>query len=112
MASAETLMTLLEMEGFEVKVANEGRRRCASRGVPARRGAAGHRPAGHERLRGGAPAAQAAASRDALLIALTGYGEAESRSLRETCGTRSSRGQKQLASLKQVFALIRLALRS
>src|SRR6186713_3047805 len=33
-------------------------------------------------------------------------------SLRATCGARSSRGQKQLASLKQVFALIRLALRS
>ena len=35
-----------------------------------------------------------------------------SASLRATCGARSSRGQKQLASLKQVFALIRLALRS
>ena len=33
-------------------------------------------------------------------------------SLRAACGARSSRGQKQLASLKQVFALIRLALRS
>src|SRR6478752_493472 len=33
-------------------------------------------------------------------------------SLRATCGARSSRGQKQLASLKQVFALIRLDLRS
>src|SRR6186713_3722492 len=29
-----------------------------------------------------------------------------------TCGARSSRGQKQLASLRQVFALIRLDLRS
>jgi hypothetical protein len=35
-----------------------------------------------------------------------------SASLRATCGARSSRGQKQLASLKQVFALIRLDLRS
>src|SRR6186713_812445 len=35
-----------------------------------------------------------------------------SASLRATCGARSRRGQKQLASLKQVFALIRLALRS
>src|SRR6187399_1583161 len=35
-----------------------------------------------------------------------------SASLRAACGARSSRGQKQLASLKQVFALIRLALRS
>jgi hypothetical protein len=33
-------------------------------------------------------------------------------SLRAACGARSSRGQKQLASLKQVFALIRLDLRS
>src|SRR3982750_4147320 len=33
-------------------------------------------------------------------------------SLRAACGARSSRGQKQLATLKQVFALIRLDLRS
>src|SRR3982750_1398543 len=33
-------------------------------------------------------------------------------SLRAACGARSRRGQKQLATLKQVFALIRLALRS
>src|SRR4051812_48934460 len=33
-------------------------------------------------------------------------------SLRATCGARAKRGQKQLASLKQVFALIRLSLRS
>ena len=46
---------------------------------PGRR-AAGHRPAGHERLRGGARPAQQPESQQALLIALTGYGEAESRS--------------------------------
>ncbi|MES3002078.1 MAG: response regulator [Pseudomonadota bacterium] len=79
-ASADTLMTLLEMEGFEVRVANEG--------MEALRIAEDFRPDvvlldiglpgmnGFEvahRLR------QQPGSRDALLIALTGYGEAESR---------------------------------
>jgi signal transduction histidine kinase len=80
-ASAETLMTLLEMEGFEVKVAREGMAALAIAetfrpdvvlldiGLP---GMNGFEVA--HRLRA-LPEA-----RDALLIALTGYGEAESRS--------------------------------
>ncbi|WP_427912115.1 response regulator [Ramlibacter sp. MMS24-I3-19] len=80
-ASAETLMTLLEMEGFEVRIANEGMAalKIAQEfrpdvvlldiGLPGMNGfEVAHKlrelPAGH----------------DALLIALTGYGEAESRS--------------------------------
>ncbi|HSV81524.1 MAG TPA: response regulator [Ramlibacter sp.] len=80
-ASAETLMTLLEMEGFEVKVAHEGQAALALArefrpdvvlldiGLPGMNGfevAHGLR---------GQPESQ-----QALLIALTGYGEAESRS--------------------------------
>lgn len=80
-ASAETLMTLLEMEGFEVRVAHEG--------MAALEIARGFQPQvvlldiglpgmnGFEvahRLR------DLPECRDALLIALTGYGEAESRS--------------------------------
>jgi len=79
-ASAETLMTLLEMEGFEVRIANEGMAalRIAEEfrpdvvlldiGLP---GMNGFEVA--HRLR------SQPASREALLIALTGYGEAESR---------------------------------
>ena len=60
-ASAETLMTLLEMEGFEVKIASEGMAalKIAEEFQPGRR-AAGHRPARHERLRGGEPSAHSA----------------------------------------------------
>jgi signal transduction histidine kinase/DNA-binding response OmpR family regulator len=80
-ASAETLMTLLEMEGFEVKVASEGTAALKIAedfrpdvvlldiGLP---GMNGFEVA--HRLR-----TQPECS-DALLIALTGYGEAESRS--------------------------------
>ena len=79
-ASAETLMTLLEMEGFEVKVAHEGHAALdlarefkphvvlLDIGLPGMNGfevALGLRAQPE--------------SRDALLIALTGYGEAESR---------------------------------
>jgi signal transduction histidine kinase len=80
MASAETLMTLLEMEGFEVKVANEG--------VAALQIAQDFRPdvvlldIGLPGMNGFEVAHQLRnqpASREALLIALTGYGEAESR---------------------------------
>jgi CheY-like chemotaxis protein/anti-sigma regulatory factor (Ser/Thr protein kinase) len=80
MASAETLMTLLEMEGFEVKIANEG--------MAALRIAEDFRPdvvlldIGLPGMNGFEVAHQLRnqpASRDALLIALTGYGEAESR---------------------------------
>jgi CheY-like chemotaxis protein len=80
LASAETLMTLLEMEGFEVKVANEG--------LAALRIAQDFRPdvvlldIGLPGMNGFEVAHQLRnqpASRDALLIALTGYGEAESR---------------------------------
>jgi signal transduction histidine kinase len=79
-ASAETLMTLLEMEGFEVKIASEGMAALTIAedfkpdvvlldiGLP---GMNGFEVA--HRLR-----AQPECS-DALLIALTGYGEAESR---------------------------------
>ncbi|GAC1527932.1 MAG: hypothetical protein NVS2B4_05600 [Ramlibacter sp.] len=81
MASAETLMTLLEMEGFEVRIANEGH--------AALRVAQEFRPdvvlldIGLPGMNGFEVANQLRsqpASRDALLIALTGYGEAESRS--------------------------------
>ncbi len=81
MASAETLMTLLEMEGFEVRIANEG--------VAALQIAEDFRPdvvlldIGLPGMNGFEVAHQLRskpASRDALLIALTGYGEAESRS--------------------------------
>jgi signal transduction histidine kinase/ActR/RegA family two-component response regulator len=80
-ASAETLMTLLEMEGFEVKVASEGMAALEIAeqfhpdvvlldiGLP---GMNGFEVAHRLRAQPG--------SRDALLIALTGYGEAESRS--------------------------------
>ncbi|WP_328700236.1 ATP-binding response regulator [Caenimonas soli] len=80
-ASAETLMTLLEMEGFEVKVASEGMAalKIAEEfrpdvvlldiGLP---GMNGFEVANRLRTQ--------PESRDALMIALTGYGEAESRS--------------------------------
>ena len=79
-ASAETLMTLLEMEGFEVKVAHEGQAALALArefrpnvvlldiGLPGMNG--------FEVAHGLRSQPE---SRDALLIALTGYGEAESR---------------------------------
>jgi signal transduction histidine kinase len=79
-ASAETLMTLLEMEGFQVKIASEGMAALEIArdfrpdvvlldiGLP---GMNGFEVA--NRLR------SLPESRDALLIALTGYGEAESR---------------------------------
>jgi CheY-like chemotaxis protein len=80
-ASADTLTTLLELEGFEVKAANEGMAALQIAkdfrpdvvlldiGLP---GMNGFEVA--HRLRGQPE------SSDALLIALTGYGEAESRS--------------------------------
>jgi signal transduction histidine kinase len=80
-ASAETLMTLLEMEGFEVKVASEG--------MAALKIAEDFRPdvvlldIGLPGMNGFEVANRLRAQpecRDALLIALTGYGEAESRS--------------------------------
>jgi CheY-like chemotaxis protein/two-component sensor histidine kinase len=80
-ASAETLMTLLEMEGFVVKVASEG--------MAALKIAEDFRPdvvlldIGLPGMNGFEVAHRLRtqpASRDALLIALTGYGEAESRS--------------------------------
>ena len=79
-ASAETLMTLLEMEGFEVRIAHEGQAALAMArefhpdvvlldiGLP---GMNGFEVAHGLRAQ--------PESRDALLIALTGYGEAESR---------------------------------
>lgn len=79
-ASAETLMTLLEMEGFEVKIASEGMAALEIArqfrpdvvlldiGLP---GMNGFEVANRLRTQ--------PESRDALLIALTGYGEAESR---------------------------------
>ncbi|MEP6792261.1 MAG: ATP-binding protein, partial [Ramlibacter sp.] len=79
-ASAETLMTLLEMEGFEVRIASEGMAALKIAedfkpdvvlldiGLP---GMNGFEVA--NRLR------SQPQSCDALLIALTGYGEAESR---------------------------------
>ncbi|HUR89747.1 MAG TPA: response regulator [Ramlibacter sp.] len=86
-ASAETLMTLLEMEGFEVKTAHEGMSALAIAenfrpdvvlldiGLP---GMNGFEVA--NRLR------SLPHSRNALLIALTGYGEAESRTRSEQAG--------------------------
>jgi signal transduction histidine kinase len=80
-ASAETLMTLLEMEGFEVRVAHEGQAALSIArefrpnvvlldiGLPGMNG--------FEVAHGLRSQPE---SRDALLIALTGYGEAESRS--------------------------------
>jgi signal transduction histidine kinase/DNA-binding response OmpR family regulator len=80
-ASAETLMTLLEMEGFQVRVAHEGQEALAIArefrpdvvlldiGLPGMNG--------FEVAHGLRSQPE---SRDALLIALTGYGEAESRS--------------------------------
>ncbi|MDB5946062.1 MAG: putative histidine kinase, atypical hybrid [Ramlibacter sp.] len=80
-ASAETLMTLLEMEGFEVRIAHEGAMALQIAqefkpdavlldiGLP---GMNGFEVAHRLRSQPG--------SCDALLIALTGYGEAESRS--------------------------------
>jgi signal transduction histidine kinase len=86
-ASAETLMTLLEMEGFEVRVANEGMSALTIAkefrpevvlldiGLP---GMNGFEVA--NRLR------DQPECRDALLIALTGYGEAESRNRSAAAG--------------------------
>jgi len=80
-ASADTLMTLLEMEGFEVKVASEG--------MAALKIAEEFRPdvvlldIGLPGMNGFEVANRMRTlpeCRDALLIALTGYGEAESRS--------------------------------
>ncbi|MDB5872173.1 MAG: putative histidine kinase, atypical hybrid [Ramlibacter sp.] len=80
-ASAETLMTLLEMEGFEVRIASEG--------MAALKIAEDFRPdvvlldIGLPGMNGFEVAHRLRSqpeSRDALLIALTGYGEAESRS--------------------------------
>jgi signal transduction histidine kinase/DNA-binding response OmpR family regulator len=80
-ASAETLMTLLEMEGFQVRVAHEGQEALAIArefkphvvlldiGLPGMNG--------FEVAHGLRSQPE---SQDALLIALTGYGEAESRS--------------------------------
>jgi len=80
-ASAETLMTLLEMEGFEVRVAHEGQQALAVArefrpdvvlldiGLPGMNG--------FEVAHGLRSQPE---SQQALLIALTGYGEAESRS--------------------------------
>jgi signal transduction histidine kinase len=79
-ASAETLMTLLQMEGFEVRVASEG--------MAALKIAEDFRPdvvlldIGLPGMNGFEVAHRLRTqpeSRDALLIALTGYGEAESR---------------------------------
>jgi CheY-like chemotaxis protein len=79
-ASAETLMTLLEMEGFEVRVAHEGQQALdiarefrpnvvlLDIGLPGMNG--------FEVAHGLRSQVE---SREALLIALTGYGEAESR---------------------------------
>ncbi|HVZ44990.1 MAG TPA: response regulator [Ramlibacter sp.] len=86
-ASAETLMTLLEMEGFEVRIAHEGETalKIAQEfrpevvlldiGLP---GMNGFEVA--NRLR------SQPESSDALLIALTGYGEAESRNRSAAAG--------------------------
>jgi len=80
-ASAETLMTLLEMEGFEVRVAHEGQaaleiaREFKPNVVLLDIGLPGMN--GFEVAHG---LRQQPESQDALLIALTGYGEAESRS--------------------------------
>jgi signal transduction histidine kinase/DNA-binding response OmpR family regulator len=80
-ASAETLMTLLEMEGFEVRIANEG--------MAALKIAEDFRPhvvlldIGLPGMNGFEVAHRLRTQpecREALLIALTGYGEAESRS--------------------------------
>jgi signal transduction histidine kinase/DNA-binding response OmpR family regulator len=79
-ASAETLMTLLEMEGFEVRVAHEGQaaleiaREFRPHVVLLDIGLPGMN--GFEVAHGLRSLPEA---RDALLIALTGYGEAESR---------------------------------
>jgi signal transduction histidine kinase/DNA-binding response OmpR family regulator len=79
-ASTETLTVLLEMEGFEVRVAQEGREALAKAqafqpdvvlldiGLP---GMSGFEVAAHLRAD--------PACREALLVALTGYGEPESR---------------------------------
>jgi signal transduction histidine kinase/DNA-binding response OmpR family regulator len=79
-ASAETLMTLLEMEGFEVRMAHDGQEALAVArefrpnvvlldiGLPGMNG--------FEVAHGLRSQPE---SREALLIALTGYGEAESR---------------------------------
>lgn len=86
-ASAETLMALLEMEGFQVRIASEGMAalKIAQEfhpdvvlldiGLP---GMNGFEVA--HRLR------SQPESRDALLIALTGYGEAESRNRSAAAG--------------------------
>jgi CheY-like chemotaxis protein len=79
-ASAETLMMLLQMEGFDVKTAHEGMAALKIAedfhpdvvlldiGLPGMNGfEVAHRLRNQPQ------------SRDALLIALTGYGEAESR---------------------------------
>ena len=87
-ASAETLMTLLEMEGFDVRIAHNGAAalKIAQEFVPdvvlldiGLPGMNGFEVA--HRLR------RLPESCDALLIALTGYGEAESRSRSAQAGS-------------------------
>ncbi len=86
-ASAETLMALLEMEGYEVQLAHEG--------ITALKIAESFKPdvvlldIGLPGMNGFEVAMRMRnlpGLRDALLIALTGYGEAESRSRSEQAG--------------------------
>ena len=79
--AAESLAMLLRVEGHEVRTAHDGPTALRSgRGVPPRGRPAGHRPAADGRLRG-RPAGSASGPglEDALLVALTGYGQEEDR---------------------------------
>ena len=69
-----------ELSGHEVRVAHDGpdgprgRPRAPARVRPPR-----HRPARHGRLRGGAPSGQEECCKDAVIIAVSGYGQDEDR---------------------------------
>ena len=85
--AAESLGMLLEMLGADVHVVHTGPEALdALHVLPAERRAAGHRHAGHGRLRGGPPAPQRPEGRDVTLIALTGWGQEEDRRRSKVAG--------------------------
>ena len=77
---ADSLSQFLRMLGYRTRTANDGPEAVrVARGLPAARGAARHRPARHERHRGGAHHPRPAWGRDVLLLALSGWGQDEDR---------------------------------
>ena len=85
--SADSLGMLLRIMGNDTRTAYDGQQGLeACRGVPAGRGAAGHRPAEAGRVRGVPPHPRAAVGQRMVLIAVTGWGQ------EETCVAPMTRG--------------------